>query len=340
MNKNLDLLREALSLDASTTLVELQRAPVPSDVQEARGGQALLALDSLLARNPVFDGIPAPDALRAEVSRLSAHPAVICVESEQPVLPALGAYLVEPEGAVVLDGREQPAAALVVVEGEEYLIIAEPQGARYLRVDGPPLRGGWQGEAPDLGDPPSVDEVLAGWPTADWLRERAQALQGSPLPLDRVAALGTIRRLWLPEGREAQLEVLRTGKRGPADTVTAWARSLDPRQRDTLERLIRVQADQLQRRLEDLTEQPVEPEAERVVALELADRRDALEAAVAVLALGGVPHHVLSLLRDLDREAAELWTQLPAGGILADLDWLGAVAAGAPDAWWAAFALE
>lgn len=167
----------------------------------------------------------------------------------------------------------------------------------------------WTSLPVELSSAPPLPDV------SGWLGEHLKALAASTSIVDQTAAAGAI----------ARFHVVRTA----IESIASWARALQQREREAVERLAIERGGRLHDELSEL-----EDEVADDVVLRLAMERDILDSAQSVLWLAAAGQRLARELRAVDDIAV---TKLSCFGPSASLDeneHLAAVSAIDPDAWW------
>ena len=181
---------------------------------------------------------------------------------------------------------------------------------------------------------PAPEAMLGGLPTESWLKEHASNLASSSDPLDRVAAVGLLARLWMPAGKPSETQGVR-----PAQTAREWVGGLSNPQIDELTAKATLEAAALCDAFSALpTSLPSEKNAAREAVLKLVYRRDDLESVAAILRMRGREAPLREYLRLVDREAEAQLSALSLVEGLEQDERLEQVAWQEPLSWWGRFA--
>lgn len=207
--------------------------------------------------------------------------------------------------------------------------------ARLRHMDNDELKtlDGWTPKRHEPIVPPQIVELLGDRHVEPWLADAVRELAESPSPVDRVASVGMVARLWSPTKGERN-DLLAARASDPNAAAIAWFRSLSDDERAWIEERSVAEAASL---LEDLDAITTETDADFAATrtLDLVRRRDALESVSFLL---GPRSALATELRTLDTEvvANASGFELPVavrGGA-----WFDAVAAEDPLAWWGSVA--
>jgi hypothetical protein len=163
---------------------------------------------------------------------------------------------------------------------------------------------------------------MAGLSHEMWLREAVQELQDSASPVDRLASLGMIVRLWMPTSRAERRALLFGETKDPCALIVAFLGGIDAETLKGLDELSEATASGLvsDARRDDLLSDPSQMRL-------LMHQRDVLESALVVLEHcrhGKGLRQVLAFVDQHMRDGAD---------VEAD-DWLAAVFANDPYSWW------
>ena len=165
----------------------------------------------------------------------------------------------------------------------------------------------WRPKAPPVLLPPAPSQLTGGLAIEPWLAAAAHDALESDTPLDKVAAVGLMGRLWSPVDRaEAAAARQRSlAGAGPGQDGRAWWASIPEEDREGLVSTALLRVDDLADALGDLSDSVAEdPEAARPALLRWLHARDDL-ASIAFLARSSSPGGVLeTALERLDETAA------------------------------------
>jgi len=330
-----DKMRDALALTDHDRLELTHDVAASPDEHQGRGALELISAVLLLSASPALRSATAVEGFPGYLHRVAQHDQVVVIESEHPVVLLYGEGL-PIDGGYALDARIGEAAALVLANGQEYVVQASHDHLASGQLErGAGALADWQPRAPQLGAPPLAEELLAGGLAAGWLQERLSELTSAAWPLDSVAVVGTVVRLWTPSERQAKLALLRGEARSPADRAREWAATLSPGAIADIERLAVLEATALDRDLDTLHELAAQDEPLDALVRHLVARRDALESVSSVLSDARAGAALRSCLALVDEHAEASLSELPCQPVDPSLEWLTQVAWQQPDAWWA-----
>lgn len=180
----------------------------------------------------------------------------------------------------------------------------------------------WSPPAEPVLSVPTWDEIMGGLSHADWMREAVDGLQTSPSPLDHLASLGMIVRLWMPTERAERDGILSRRMEDPNARIMAFLETIDAETLDGLDSLFTAHLSCMisDAQRDDLREDPVQM---RMLMYE----RDAAESILSM-------HEHLGRGRG-NRDLLDLIDQRMRQGIEVEADdWLAAVYANEPYSWW------
>lgn len=314
-----------------------------NDVQAGASIAPAVSLAALLAQNltispPLRIQGPEPVDVAVPVHRISDQGGVVGVvvfDTEAPPT-VLSGDLARFGDGWALDGRRELAAASLSTGDEEIVVGVFPDGTVQL-VSMTPDPISWTPPPPDIGGPPSLDALLAGASCLSCVRRHLEALASSEWPLDRVAAVGGVARLWRPESLAEVKRAVASRSSSPSARARGWSSELSDSALDDIGHMAFLDVEELWAMLDEVGE--VEEEDEGPYALAVARRRDALTSVLEVIPPGELAGDLAAALRAVDDAFTAEWSALPPAGILEAEDWLIEVAAADPDAWWSAWAL-
>lgn len=273
-------------------------------------------------------------ALGVEVERWDGDPTVLAVGADEPVVSGVGA-VEEACGRLLLDTGLP--AAVILRAGDDERVLGGHAGAVYVLAL-PPLPAPGQvalGSAPEI-DVPDVAAIVTDWPAAAWLREATERLRGSPVLLERAAAIGLLARhdMSVEDARAITARMLARDAT-PRDRALTWARALPPAHARWLAALGVHEAEEMLDDTSVLTDQAGEPHGPRAVR-ELCRRRELLEAIAELLRVrdDATCTTLDAALETLDDEAATHRTALEGAAMELDDPLLRAVAVQYPTCWW------
>lgn len=290
------------------------------------------ALPPARALSEAFADVPVDAAAAARwpflLTRHTLEPGVVRVEDGPPPRDLAGsAELID--GAVWLDGRgDREGACVIEAPGESFLIEVGRDAITVSRCGGAP---DWA-PLPDKFEaaPPSLADLLAGRPCADWLRQRAQHLAASPALIERAAAVGLVVRLWQPAAAD-RAAILAGQATDPSEPAAAWVAALGD-SRTALAHLVIHRAASLREAFDTLPSRDADPSDEEVLALLY--ERDALESVRVLLSFAGEglpPARALALTDDV---AATTWSAIAPSERLRNDPLLRAVFLSEPESFW------
>ncbi len=169
---------------------------------------------------------------------------------------------------------------------------------------------------------PPFSQIIGSLSCEEWFKQAVETLQASPWPLDQLAAMGMIVRLWKPTSR-SERDALLAGKVGhPAVRVWAFLKTIRPATLDRLDSLGFAQINGMiyDANADELVQDPVE-------MLGLLHDRDKIESILVMLEHLGRGVRMRAVLEVID--------ELLKRGVEVGPDkWLAAVFEVDPDAWW------
>ncbi len=206
-------------------------------------------------------------------------------------------------------------------------------------ADGPAIPSDVEGELEAALEVPPLAHWIGDAGAEPWLQTRYEQVRSSPDPIDRVAGVGLVARLWEPPDAAGRRHLLaiRRGEPRPSDRVRAWTANVPPASWRDIEGWALHRCTSLQTGWGELAALLAEDEDAAAArrAVFLVELRDDLDSVALVLRLAG---HGATLTRALERsddEAAVHGTALmdawPTGALS---DRLRALACIRPDAWW------
>lgn len=328
----LDEIRRWLALAPAASLDPLAQhaAPVAEPVQQGFAAGEPTPLAALLASFvPRTRDLP-PPADSVWLARHALEPAIALFGGAAHAEPRVGELLAFADGWA-LDGRRGGALASLHTADGELALQLDPDGSIAVYAVDRSALDGWD-PAPFAFDPPDPSVLLGEHDAPAWLVARldAHAALGG---LDTVVAVGDLLRLWRPTSPDALLAAVRDRRFPPIDLARAWCASLPADAVDALRGAVLQGIDDVDRLVDAVGD---DADAARL----LATRRDALDALQSVIeARGDDPALTRDALDTLDARVATRGSSLPPAGVLRGDPWLGSVAIGRPDAWWARWAL-
>lgn len=184
----------------------------------------------------------------------------------------------------------------------------------------------WSPPPPFILEAPSVDEVTGGETIPDWLRTACPVG-----PLDKVASLGLLFRMWPHAGHAGMLRIV------------SFAKGLTEEQAGQLVQTALLHVDNLHDLLLELRRDAIEHgDGDEVLAdaAGVINERDDLESVLSIVLMSGHMGPALCLrdaLRSFDDEAVCELSAFPTVEALHDSLRLQTVFALEPDAWWGGF---
>lgn len=181
---------------------------------------------------------------------------------------------------------------------------------------------------------PSVEDILPGHlPAPSWLTLEAWELTTSDDPISKIAGLGLIARLWVPETRELRMKIMRSEFPDPSARIINWLRTVPRVDLEALAMEAIYSVDALGDEVEPLIHisdpKDAIDEAQRFV-----QKRDVLESAACLLG-GSRPAAALrTALKFLDNKVVSRMDQLPAPKQFLDTPKNRAVFLREPLNWW------
>lgn len=329
MSTTRGMLREILSLAPSDSLeVELELS-IGSPGQRAYAEPEAVLLEALLQTQPWQTLLQRPDGLRIE--RMATHSVVAVTADEVDLLVGRAS---RHDGATLLDAREGEALAIALAGATEYAVVAFPDGVavhRLQRADATP----WAPPVRDLGTWPDPEALLEGWSIPEILRWRTARLMASSGPLDQIAVLGTIARLWESADAAERDRALAHPDETPAGRLQRAALACTEAQLGAMKDWVAVEVVQSSADLEQIAS--ADPASVPALTRHLVDRRDTLESISLIASLSGrgaaIPEMLASLDREVSAHLSMLVLDVPSEERCA---YASAVAWRQPDAWWAA----
>ena len=318
-------------LDPALASPDQQVSLAPLHLAHARSSTPEVSLGTLVAEGYAFSEALTITGFRAWTF-LDA-PQVVFVELEaDEVVGHIGDVKSASPREWALDGRKSVAVLHVRrADGSEALLVAKAAVVEvYNLATIRPVEPG-----------PSVPPLpwralLQDTELEPWLSERLKELMG-PSPFMQAAAAGAFARGWAPVDRDAALQHLLSGDRGPVDQVRRWARDLDEPMRAAVVQGALDAVVACRESLDDLAKAVIEGSTRPAILAwhRLVEHRDRLASAAWVLVITEGPQHGLRQdLDHLDEEVQVRWSERPSQPAEPELRWLHEMAAREPDAWW------
>ena len=321
-------LREILSLDPSDDLEVAFEGLIERPDPMAFAPPAPEALEPLIQTQPWQVLHEGSDGLRVE--RMATHP-VFAVTADE-VSPLVGRHA-RHHDATLLAARQAEVVALALAGESEYAVAASPGGVtvhRLRRAAAAP----WSPPVRDLGAWPAADALLAGWSVPEALAWRVARLTSARGPLDPIAVLGTVARLWEAADAAERARALSRPDETPAGRLQRAASACTDAQIRAIGEWVAVAVVQSSADLEQIVS--ADPASVPALTRHLVERRDTLESVSLAASLSGRGTAIVEMLAELDREVTEhlslLALDAPPEALCA---YLSAVAWRQPDAWWA-----
>ena len=181
--------------------------------------------------------------------------------------------------------------------------------------------------APNTFVTPAPEAILGGMPTASWLRDHSSKLATSTQTTDRIAALGLLARLWMPEKKN-------TATAHPVENVRAWVSSLPTEAFSEIANKATAEAAALCDAFATLPSAlPLDNEQAKEHIRQLCYRRDDLESILAVLRMKNQEQQLRDYLKLVDLEAESQLSALSLVEGLSD-ERLEEVSWQEPLSWW------
>ncbi|MFW5740132.1 MAG: hypothetical protein ACOC1F_07180 [Myxococcota bacterium] len=257
----------------------------------------------------------APDA---SVHRFTDHPNALVVHVPAASVTLTGAHqTLSADEFMLADGG---AARVDGPQGSALVVCGDGGKAAVFELSSPRLAelAAWEPGEAAVVTPPAPSKLTGGLAIEPWLAAAVHDALESDAPLDRVAAVGLMGRLWSPVDRAdaAAARQRSLAGAGPGQDGRAWWASIPEAEREGLVSTALLRVDDLADALGDLSDHVAEdPEAARPALLRWLHARDDL-ASVAFLARSSSPGGVLeTALQRLDEAAAahhSMWAFVPA----------------------------
>lgn len=181
---------------------------------------------------------------------------------------------------------------------------------------------------------PSVKDILGNLPTPTWLMEEAVDLNTSANPLYRLASLGLIARLWVPETHELRMRIMRSELPDPSNHIINWLRTVAQYDLASIALAAITVVDELGDEIDSMVHRPSSPEDVIDQAKTLVQSRDLLESAACLLG-GARPAAALrTALKFLDNKVVAHMDQLPTPKQFLDTPKNRVVFLREPLSWW------
>lgn len=317
---------------AAEDLEILARVPTPKgSVAHGLAG----VLPPARALSEVFIDVPVDPDTSARwpflLTRHTLEPGIVRVE-DGPAPRAIAGSAELVDGVVWLDGRGgREGGCVVEASGETFLVEVGREGVTVSRCSGSP---GWA-PLPDGFEvsPPSLADLLAGRPCADWLEQRIEKLAAAPTLVERAAAVGVVVRLWEPTAAD-RAAILDGQTADPSEPAAAWVAALGA-SRSALAHLGLHRAASLRDAFDLLPTRDDDPSDDEVLAL--LEERDALESVRVLLSLAGEGLPLARALAVTDAVAATTWSAIAPSDRLRNDPLLRAVFRSEPESFWGRF---
>lgn len=182
--------------------------------------------------------------------------------------------------------------------------------------------------------PPTLAQLLAGRPCAEWLRRRHDELAASPAIVDQAAAVGVVVRLWEPSKTDGAA-ILAGDAPDPAQCAAAWVARLGASSRDALGHVSKERAAALRGAFQELADRDGDRSGEEVLVVLY--ERDVLESVRVLLSFVGEGAAVAAALALTDDVAATTWSAIAPSEAFWTDPLLRAVFVAEPESVWGQF---